>query len=123
MENGQPKVDKVYNVNDCGIVVNPDAAINMSEGSVVDGIGTAMFGEITFNNGEPNQNNFDSYRLIRHAEAPKKIETYFVENDIHPTGLGEPPYPPVMGALANALYRATGTRYYHQPFIKNTFEV
>ena len=123
MENGQPKVDKVYNVNDCGIVVNPDAAINMSEGSVVDGIGTAMFGEITFNNGEPNQNNFDSYRLIRHAEAPKKIETYFVENDIHPTGLGEPPYPPVMGALANALYKATGTRYYHQPFIKNTFEV
>lgn len=122
MENGEPKVDKVYNVNDCGIVVNPDAAVNMSEGSVVDGIGTAMYGEITFNNGEPQQNNFDSYRLIRHAEAPKKIETYFVENDIHPTGLGEPPYPPVMGALANALYKATGTRYYHQPFIKNTFE-
>jgi len=123
MENGEPRVDKVYNANDCGIVVNPDAAVNMSEGSVVDGIGTAMFGEITFNNGEPNQNNFDSYRLIRHAEAPKKIETYFVENDIHPTGLGEPPYPPVMGALANALYKATGTRYYHQPFIRNTFEV
>lgn len=121
MENGEPKVEKVYNANDCGIVVNPDAAINMSEGSVVDGIGTAMFGEITFNQGEPEQSNFDGYRLIRHAEAPKKIETYFVENDIHPTGLGEPPYPPVMAALANALYKATGTRYYHQPFIKNTF--
>jgi len=122
MENGEPKVDKVFNANDCGIVVNPDAAKNMSEGSVVDGIGTAMFGEITFNQGEPEQSNFDGYRLIRHAEAPKKIETYFVENEIHPTGMGEPPYPPIMAALANALYKATGTRYYHQPFIKNTFD-
>ena len=123
MENGEPKVDHVYNAIDCGIVVNPDAAVNMTEGSVVDGIGTAMYGEITFNNGEPNQSNFDGYRLIRHAEAPKKIDVHFVENTIHPTGLGEPPYPPVMAALANALYKATGTRYYHQPFIKNTFEV
>ncbi|WP_340110743.1 xanthine dehydrogenase family protein molybdopterin-binding subunit [Maribellus mangrovi] len=123
MENGEPRVDRVYNAVDCGIVINPDAAVNMTEGSVVDGIGTAMYGEITFNNGEPEQNNFDGYRLIRHAEAPKKIDVHFVENDIHPTGLGEPPYPPVMAALANALYKATGTRYYHQPFIKNTFEV
>ncbi len=121
LENGEPKVEKVFNANDCGIVINPDAAINMTEGSVVDGIGTAMFGELTFNQGEPQQNNFDGYRMIRHAEAPKKIETYFVENDIHPTGMGEPPYPPVMAALANALYKATGTRYYHQPFVKNSF--
>lgn len=122
MENGKPVIDKVFNANDCGIVINPDAAANMSEGSVVDGIGTAMYGEITFNNGEPEQNNFDTYRLIRHEEAPRKIETYFVESDIHPTGMGEPPYPPIMGALANAMYRATGTRLYHQPFIKNKFE-
>lgn len=122
MENGEPKVDKVYNAIDCGIVVNPDAAINMAEGSVVDGIGTAMYGELTFVEGEPQQNNFDTYRMIRHAEAPKKIDVHFVENEIHPTGMGEPPYPPVMAALANAMYKATGTRYYHQPFIKNTFE-
>ncbi len=122
MENGEPKVEHVYNAIDCGIVVNPDAAVNMTEGSVVDGIGTAMYGELTFNNGEPEQNNFDAYRLIRYSEAPKKIDVAFVENDIHPTGLGEPPYPPVMAALANALYKATGTRYYHQPFVKNTFD-
>jgi len=123
MENGKPRIDNVYNAVDCGIVINPDAAVNMVEGSVVDGIGHAMYSELTFNQGEPEQNNFDGYRLIRHAEAPKKIEVFFVENDIHPTGLGEPPYPPVMAALANALYKATGTRYYHQPFVKNTFEV
>lgn len=121
VENNTPVVQKVYAAIDCGIVVNPDAAINMTEGSIVDGIGQAMYGELTFSKGQPNQDNFDSYRLIRHNEAPKEIEVHFVKNEINPTGLGEPPYPPVMGALANALYKATGTRYYHQPFIKNTF--
>lgn len=121
MENGEPKIERVYNAIDCGIVINPDAAINMVEGSVVDGIGTAMYGEMTFNNGQPEQDNFDSYRMIRHAEAPKKIDVHFVENNIDPTGLGEPPFPPVMAAMANALYKATGERYYHQPFVKNTF--
>jgi isoquinoline 1-oxidoreductase beta subunit len=117
-----PVVQKVYAAVDCGIVVNPDAAINMTEGGIVDGIGHAMYGQLTFSKGQPDQDNFDSYRLIRHAEAPKEIEVHFVKNEINPTGLGEPPYPPVMGALANALYKATGTRYYHQPFVKNKFE-
>lgn len=121
MEKDTPVVQKVYAAVDCGIVVNPDAAINMTEGSIVDGIGQAMYGQLTFTKGKPDQDNFDSYRLIRHNEAPKEIEVHFVENEINPTGLGEPPYPPVMGALANALYKATGTRYYHQPFVKNSF--
>ena len=43
-------------------------------------------------------------------------------SEIAPTGLGEPPFPPVFAALANALYKATGKRYYHQPYIKNSFE-
>jgi isoquinoline 1-oxidoreductase beta subunit len=122
LDDDRPVIQKVYATIDCGIVVNPDAAVNMTEGSIVDGIGHAMYSAITFNEGQPEQENFDSYRLIRHAEAPKEIEVHFVENDIDPTGLGEPPYPPVMGALANALYKATGNRYYHQPFIKNSFE-
>lgn len=122
MEKDIPVIQKVYAAIDCGIVVNPDAAINMTEGSIVDGIGQAMYGELTLSKGQPDQDNFDSYRLIRHAESPKEIEVHFVQNEINPTGLGEPPYPPVMGALANALYKATGTRYYHQPFVKNRFE-
>jgi CO/xanthine dehydrogenase Mo-binding subunit len=121
VEKDKPVIQKVYAAIDCGIVVNPDAAINMTEGGIVDGIGQAMFGELTFSKGKPDQDNFDSYRLIRHAEAPREIEVHFVKNEINPTGLGEPPYPPVMGALANALYKATGTRYYHQPFVKNSF--
>lgn len=117
MENGQPVVQKVTAAIDCGIVVNPDAAKNLVEGGAVDGIGHAMYSAISFKEGKPEQNNFDKYRLIRHSEAPKEIETHFVESAIDPTGLGEPPYPPIMGALANALYKATGKRYYHQPFI------
>jgi Aerobic-type carbon monoxide dehydrogenase, large subunit CoxL/CutL homologs len=122
MQNNTPVIQKVYAAVDCGIVVNPDAAINMTEGSIVDGIGQSMYGQLTFTKGKPDQDNFDSYRLIRHNEAPKEIEVHFVKNEINPTGLGEPPYPPVMGALANALYKATGTRYYHQPFSKNKFD-
>jgi len=54
--------------------------------------------------------------MIRIHEAPKKIEVHFVQNDIDPTGLGEPPFPPVFGAVANALYKTQGERFYQQPF-------
>ncbi len=119
MEDDKPVIEKVHCAIDCGIVVNPTAASNLAEGGIVDGIGHAMFSGLTFKDGVPEQNNFDRYRLIRHKEAPKAIEVHFVDNGIDPTGLGEPPFPPIMGALANALYKATGTRFYHQPFIEN----
>jgi len=119
MDSNEPIVQKVTCAIDCGIVVNPDAAINMAEGGAVDGIGQAMYSAITFKDGVPEQDNFDRYRLIRHAEAPKAIDVHFVDNGIDPTGLGEPPFPPIMGALANALYKATGNRYYDQPFMLN----
>lgn len=117
MEGVKPVVQKVTCVLDCGIVVNPDGAKNMAEGGIVDGIGNAFFGELTFENGVPTKKNFDTYRMIRMSEAPKEIDVYFVENDIDPTGLGEPTFPPIFAALANALYKATGKRYYHQPFL------
>jgi isoquinoline 1-oxidoreductase subunit beta len=117
MENGNPKVEKVVQAVDCGLIINPDAAKNLCEGAVVDGIGTAMYGELKFEEGKPDKSNFDQYRMIRMREAPKEIETYFVENGQDPTGLGEPAYPPVFAALANAIYMASGKRVYKQPFI------
>ena len=123
MENNQPKVQKVYCAVDCGVVVNPEAAINMVEGGTIDGIGHAMYSAMSFKNGQADQNNFNSYRLIRHQEAPAEIEVHFVENGIDPTGLGEPPLPPVMGALANALYKATGKRLYDQPFVGQALDL
>ena len=119
MEDGKPKVQKVTCAVDCGIVVNPDAATNLAEGGIVDGIGNALFGELTFKEGMPTKKNFDTYRMIRMQEAPKDIEVHFVKNDIDPTGLGEPTFPPIFPALANAIYQATGKRLYKQPFFKN----
>jgi isoquinoline 1-oxidoreductase beta subunit len=113
---GQPYVERVFSVIDCGIVVNPDAATNMVQGAVVDGIGNALYGGLTHKDGVPEQNNFNRYRIIRFREAPKKIEVHFVENDIDPTGLGEPPFPPVFAAVANALYKNMGKRFYNQPY-------
>lgn len=117
MEDDVPKVGKVWCAVDCGIVINPLSARNQVEGGIVDGIGHATFSQMTFKDGIPEQSNFDTYRLIRNSEAPKEIETFFVDNGIDPTGLGEPALPPISGALANAMYKATGQRYYQQPFV------
>lgn len=119
MKNGQPVVEKVTSAMDCGVVVNPEGAKNMVEGAVVDGIGNALYGGLRFEKGVPMQKNFNQYRMIRLKEAPKKIDVHFVQNNIDPTGLGEPPFPPVFAALANALYRSTGKRFYNQPFIND----
>ncbi|WP_394343421.1 xanthine dehydrogenase family protein molybdopterin-binding subunit [Hymenobacter perfusus] len=116
MRDGQPYVERVFSAIDCGIVINPDAATNMVQGAVVDGIGNAFYGGLTLKNGAVEQTNFYNYRLIRMHEAPQKIDVHFVQNDIDPTGLGEPPFPPVFGAVANALYKAAGKRFYQQPF-------
>jgi isoquinoline 1-oxidoreductase beta subunit len=116
IKDNKPVVEKVYAAVDCGIVINPDAAINMGEGAIVDGIGNAFFGELAFENGVPNKTNFDKYRMIRQKETPKSIEVHFVDRKEEPTGLGEPFFPPVFAALANSLYKATGKRYYEQPF-------
>jgi isoquinoline 1-oxidoreductase beta subunit len=118
VKDGKPSVQKVHCAVDCGIVVNPIAALNLVEGGSVDGIGHSMYSGLTFTEGAPDQSNFDKYRLIRHSEAPKAIDVHFVQNEIDPTGLGEPPFPPVIGALANAMYKANGKRLYSQPFVK-----
>ncbi|MEK6781431.1 MAG: molybdopterin cofactor-binding domain-containing protein [Bacteroidota bacterium] len=117
MVKGQPVIQRVCCAVDCGIVINPDAATNLAEGAIVDAVGTAMYGSLTFKDGVPDKNNFNKYRMIRFSEAPKEIDVHFVQSDIDPTGMGEPTYPPTFGALANALYKATGKRIYNQPFV------
>ncbi len=114
---GVPIVTEVTCAVDCGIVVNPEGAVNQIEGGIIDGIGHAMYGDFSFENGVPSASNFDRYRLIRNIEAPK-ISVHFIKSNIDPTGLGEPSLPPAGGAIANALFKATGKRMYKQPFVK-----
>ena len=116
LKDGLPVVKKVTVAVDCGIVVNPLGAKNQVEGGVIDGIGHAMYGDLSFKKGVPQSVNYDKYRLIRMDETPE-IKAYFVESNLSPTGLGEPGLPPAGGAVANAIYKATGMRLLKQPFI------
>lgn len=116
LKDGFPIIKKVTVAVDCGIVVNPTGAKNQVEGGVIDGIGHAMFSDFSFKNGKPDYKNFDTYRLIRMQETPK-VEVHFVENELSPTGLGEPGLPPAGGAIANAINAALGKRLYSQPFV------
>jgi len=118
LKNGLPLVEKVTVAVDCGIVVNPTGAKNQIEGGVIDGIGHAMYGDFSFKNGKPQDVNFNTYRLIRMNETPI-VNTYFVDNGLSPTGLGEPGLPPAGGALANAIKAATGQLITKQPFVKS----
>ncbi len=118
MDNGLPVVKKVTVAVDCGIVVNPLGATNQVVGGVIDGIGHSMYGELTFKNGVPQSNNYNSYQLIRMAQTPQ-VDVHFIDSDIAPTGLGEPTLPPVGGAIANAIYKATGKRITKMPYMNN----
>jgi isoquinoline 1-oxidoreductase beta subunit len=118
MDNGIPIVKKVTVAVDCGIVVNPLGAKNQVVGGVIDGIGHAMYGELTFKNGIPQSNNYNSYQLIRMGQTPQ-VEVHFVNSQEAPTGLGEPTLPPVGGAIANAIYKATGKRITKMPFMNH----
>ncbi len=115
MEKGKPAIKKIIAACDCGEVINLTGARQQVVGGIVDGFGHAMFGKLTFNKGETEQKNYNNYRLIRMKEIPE-IETHFADNGIDPTGLGEPALPPTGGAVANAIFKATGTRIRQQPF-------
>ncbi len=115
-ENGKPVLKNVVAAVDCGIVVNKSGALQQVRGGVVDGTGHAMYGNFTFKDGKPEQNNFNGFRIIRMNEIPE-VDVHFVNNGIAPTGLGEPALPPTGAAVANAFYKATGTRLRSQPFI------
>lgn len=117
MRNGLPVVKKIYAVSDCGQVVSMNGASHQVMGGIVDGLGHAMYSKLSFRDGAADQNNYNTYRLIRMKEVPE-IETHFVDNGIDPTGLGEPALPPTGGAVANAIFKATGKRMRNQPFIE-----
>ena len=96
------EVEKVTCAIECGIVVNPMGAMQQAQGGVIDGLGAHLYGNLTLaENGVPDQNNFNRFRMIRMKEAPQ-VDVHFVDSTESPTGLGEPTLPPIGGAVENA---------------------
>lgn len=108
---GGVRVHGVWAVGDIGRqVVNPSNAANQVQGSVIDGLSEAFAQEITIVGGKVMQSNFHDVPLLTIAQSPPVIDVHFVLSDNPPTGLGEPALPPVVPALCNAIFAATGRR-------------
>jgi len=106
---GSWRVLKVWAVGDVGsVIVNPSGARNQVEGSIIDGIGQ-LRQAVTFRKGQTVESNFHEIPVMRMSEAPH-IDVHFLLSDGPPTGLGEPALPPVLPAVCNALFAATGVR-------------
>ncbi len=117
-QDGTLKVHRVTVATDVGPIMNLSGAESQVQGSIIDGLGGAWLQEITLENGRVSQGNFDTYPLLRITEAPL-VDAHFIESKNPPTGLGEPPLPPLPPAVCNAIFAATGKRIRSLPLTKH----
>jgi isoquinoline 1-oxidoreductase beta subunit len=113
---GRPRVHRIVAAVDCGLVVNESGAEAQVQGGVIDGLSSALYGQVTMNRGRVDQSNFNDYRLLRMRETPR-IEVHFVKSTEAPSGLGEPPVSPIAPAIANAIFAVSGRRIRKLPLI------
>ncbi len=109
------RIPKVNYVVDCGVPVNPERIKAQFEGGAAFAASLALKSEITVSNGAIQQSNFNNYQVARMSDAPYETAVHIVESSERPTGVGEPPVPPFIPALCNAIYAATGKRIKQLP--------
>jgi len=114
VSNGTVRVHKLTCAVDCGWVVNPDTIKAQMEGGLLYGMSAALKSGITIRNGQTVESHFADYQVVRHNETPQ-IDVYLVQSTENPGGIGEPSTAPIAGAIANAVFAATGKRVYTLP--------
>jgi isoquinoline 1-oxidoreductase beta subunit len=115
VKEGNLRVDRVITVVDPGRVINMNGIRAQIEGAVLMGLSAALKERITVKNGMIEQQNFNSYDLLRMPDAPQ-LETYLVEGGRPPGGIGEPPLALIAPSVGNAIFAATGKRLRKLPF-------
>lgn len=116
MQEGQPCAHRVVCAIDCGTVVNPNIVAQQVESSVVFALSAALFGKIDIHDGEVQQTNFNTYRMVQMKQSPE-VETHIVPSPLPPAGVGEPAVPPLAAAVANAIFALTGQRKRSLPLV------
>jgi isoquinoline 1-oxidoreductase subunit beta len=100
---------------DVGIVVNPDIVQAQMEGAMIYGLTAALYGKITYSEGQVEQSNFGDYPILRLTETPE-VSVHLIASAEAPGGVGEPGTPPIAPAVANAIFALTKKRIRSLPF-------